>query len=480
MKIDEILKTWKQFEKNAEKLTEYKSMFGSEFKLKMPSVDDKPKLKLSEPPKKAASSPADPTPPSDPAPDWKTDVRADMTPDPAPQDRLKDPLPELPIKVKDPSLRTKSQIRDDWEVSKYVSRGGAKGKIFGKYKDLGASGFRFKDFYKVLQAPKMKSIRRILGSKDHKFGPRHAKAMRAYVAKVGSFNASRELGVDELKLKKMFGSTKIKKGAPPPADLKNWTRVQGGALRVPDKFIQKATRLATKSGVITPEQAKAFLRTGMVYDPRTGKTSSTWGESIFGAEAVRKLAGLYASRGYDRSKHIKRTGHSYSPFDRTELTGKIKYLRSKIKGGKVSATSQGAGGDYKGKWKRDFATARRLMKSYGSLAAWQKYERTSATDQKTSLSPRVRKMFSRMSLDQTLGNRALRLAKNPKYTLQQLIDMRKNRSGPEGLRVSAKLRRKQALLDRAIALRRGAAQGYRRVKLPGGLIDFDAKGILTK
>ena len=43
-----------------------------------------------------------------------------------------------------------------------------------------------------------------------------------------------------------------------------------------------------------------------------------------------------------------------------------------------------------------------------------------------------------------------------------------------------KMRRKKALLDRAIALRQGAAAGRSRVMLPGGLIDFDVKGVLKK
>ena len=55
--------------------------------------------------------------------------------------------------------------------------------------------------------------------------------------------------------------------------------------------------------------------------------------------------------------------------------------------------------------------------------------------------------------------------------------MKKKAAARKGI---TKLRRKQALLDRAIALRQGAAAGRSRVMLPGGLIDFDVKGVLKK
>lgn len=485
MNIDEILKTWKEFEKLTEQ--KYQSVFGDEFKLKMPSTGDKLKLdplKTKEPLAKKTVTP------KTTAPDWESDVKADMAPINKPADRLKDTSVTLPVKVKDPSLRTKNNIRSSFrdeepeflasDADAATGRWTKKGKIARRFEPLKDTGFRFTDFYKAIQNPEMKDIRKILGRKDRRFGRRHGKAMKAYVAKVGSFEASRNLGVDELSLKKMFGP----KGKRKDPKIKNWARTEGGALRVPDKFIQKATNLAVKSGALSPEQAKTFLEKGLRYDPRTGKTAGWDGDSYggrtFGGEAVSRLAALYAIRGYNVGKHREKTGHAFSPIGTHELSDKIKYLKSKIKGGKTSATEAGEGGDYKGKWKRDFGTAQRLMKDFGSLAAWKRFQNTDSGEGQKSLSPRVHKMFSKMSLDQTLGSRALNIAKDSKYTLEQLINMRKNKSGPEGLKVSAKMRRKQALLDRAIALRQGAAAGQRRVKLPGGLVDFDTEGILTK
>ena len=519
MKLEEILNTWKKFQIEAKKdqtLTENLSTSGysltgpgSKFDLKLKPMssfaldgDDKPKEKADQPVAKAATpppapatpkaAPATPTAPISSPPDWKDDVRADIKPVQPPEARLKaDPLAELPVKVKDPKKRGKATIKKNWrdidhegwsEPDADLRQSSiSKGRISRRYKGLKDTGFRFSEFYKAIQGPEMKDIRKILGRKDKRFGRNHAKAMRAYVAKVGSFNASRELGMDEFKLKNMFGSKKQKLDP----NIKNWTRLQGGSLRVPDKFLQRATKLAVKSGVLSQDQAKAFIKSGLTYDPRTGKIAGDWAgtdsRTPFGAQAVARLAGMYATRGYNASKHRDRTRHSFSRIGSHELSDKIKYLKSKIKGGKTSATEAGEGGDYKGKWQRDFKTAKRLLKDYGSLSGWEKNTRQEDDASRESLSPRVRKMLSKMSLDQTLGTKALSIAKNPKYTLQQLIDMRKLPSlDNKSPSLVYKMRRKKALLDRAIALRQGAAAGRSRVMLPGGLIDFDVKGVLKK
>ena len=508
--MKKILSEWNKYKEQVEEILSeaYVSLFGDEFKLKRSQRPSEitPKLKKH----KVDVVPPTPTPPTPTPdkkgpeagvtitrrPDWKADIGADMSRPAMPADRLKIKTADtdLPVKVKVPSLRTKHSIRSDWGDAREKRPPTASGRIGRKYADLKDSGFRFGDFYKALKAPEMKGIRRILGTKDNNFGRRHARAMKAYVKKVGSYKASRQLGVDELKLKKMFGP-KMKKGTPGTTDPKDWTRIQGGSLRVPDKFVKRATSLAVKSGTISAEQAVNLLKAGLTYDPRTGKIAagklkrhvgqhgSNYSQG-FGAEAVKRLAGLYATRGYNISDHQKKTGHARSPISSHELSDKIKYLKSKIKGGKLSAMR---GTTERDKWgdtnpdikKRDFDTARRLMKDYGSLAAW-KREHISGRESQVSLSPRVRKIFSDMSLDRTLGFRAIKIAKNPKYTLAQLIDMRQNRSGPEGLRVSSRMRRKQALLDRAIILRQAAAAGERRAKLPGGISDISTKGILGK
>jgi len=496
MNIDEILKTWKEFEKLTEQ--KYQSVFGDEFKLKMPSTGDKLKLDL---PKEPAQAPAklaikpEPVLPKEPTPDWKSDIKADMA---EPRGKISDAerlarrkeISDLPVKVSDYESRVKGKERlkfqyaddpIDYDTGKITK----KGRISRRFKSLKDTGFRFKDFYNAIDNPEMKDIRKILGREDRRFGRRHGKAMKAYVNKIGTFEASRNLGVDELTLKKMF-LPKNKRNDP---NLKNWARNEGGMLAVPNKFIKRATKLGVKYGAITPEQAKNLIRGGMNYDPRTGYSNygGELGDELPGIgtdnlalNAVARLAARYAARGYNASKHRDRTGHDFHAAAPQVVSAQIKYLKSRIKAGKASAMKAPPGGDYKGKYKRDYNVARQLMKDYGSLTAYLRSEREYGSTARESLPPRVRKMFSKMSLDQTLGNRALEIAKNPKYTLDQLVDMRKNRSGPEGLKTSSKLRRRQALLDRAIALRQGAATGQRRVKLPGGLIDFDSKGILTK